>query len=154
MNIVYVWGIFPTFILETDRRFSSTIGPVIRLSKTASEQTYFHEVWHVKQFYALILPLLAISFVLLLFSGFLSYMMMVVSIMIWAGWQALPFGKFVRETAAYGESLRRTPDNRRTPELISRYAEAAVTEDGENIGYSVERARKRILSKFASGELF
>jgi hypothetical protein len=136
MNIAFeVWGFLPVIYRKSRDTWGHARGIFVYLPETYSNVLRRHEVFHVKQWYAVYLPSAATSAAALIHPFLIAVpiaLMALASIIYW-----LPKVRVRREVAAYGESIR--AENPQTPEaeehLISYYAYVMDTAEA----YSYEK---------------
>jgi len=159
MKIKFVWGILPVIITKSKNTWGHARAFFVKLPDNHGKPMYEHELFHVKQFYAMLF--LYVTTVSAMIYG-LNYLdlrqdvsfgisMLTSAAMIWMylnDWM-----KFRKETAAYGESLRNIKPSDR--ESVARhYARVLSSSENYDLEITYEEALEKILKRQEDGRLF
>ena len=164
MKFTTVWKFFPVFITKSKDGWAHASGPVIKLPDDCHDVVVKHELFHVKQFYALLLPALILCIALPLLAvaylpitsfwaiSLFTYapVGLVILTMVW--WNS-DFLRYRRECAAYGESLRNLKTSMLGQMLQSYAFTLSANKSHYDFDVTKDEAAERIAKRHSDGRL-
>lgn len=148
MRLHRVWGILPVVALRSRDGWGHARGPVIWLPDDATAVLVAHELFHVKQFYALLALIVALICVPV-GAGWPPAIGGAVAGVLALWWALSARSRYWREAAAYGESLRRLG----TAAHAGYYARLLADDPHYDLSVTRDTARARILKRYSDGRL-
>lgn len=164
MKFTTVWKFFPVFITKSKDGWAHASGPVIKLPDDCHDVVVQHELFHVKQFYALLLPVLLLCIALPLLAAtylpitsvsiisILTLMPVSLSVLALVWWNS-DFLRYRRECAAYGESLRHLKTSMMGHMLQSYAFTLSANKKHYDFDVTSDEAAERIAKRHSDGRL-
>ena len=153
MAMTFVWGFLPVFVKEKEGGWGSARGISIKIPKSSGigSPLYYHELFHVKQFYAYV----GLIFLILSLSYVLYFGIIMLTIPLVASYLT-NWGRARREIAAYGESVRQeVKKGKDSATMIKHYANIFNDSDShyeENL--SLDEIESMMTRRYKDSRLF